>query len=97
MIIIGSANENGIVYVETAELDGESNLKMRKSAAIFDPIRESLDCEKLAEFCDDVLVECDLPNNKLHEFVGNVKSGKEEKAKFVTNENVSGRGYMRFF
>ena len=51
MLVLSSSEPNGLVYIETAELDGETNLKVRQ------PIPETSDLQK-----DDKLAEFDGKN-----------------------------------
>lgn len=52
-----SSNKSGLIYVDTMNLDGETNLK--EKIAILETINES----KLAEFTGNIV--CDLPNESL--------------------------------
>jgi len=65
MLLVASSDEQGLAYVETANLDGERNLKLKQSKAeIKDLIRKSgVNCLKGA-----MLVE--TPNQKIQSFKG---------------------------
>ena len=100
-VIISSANENGIVYIETAELDGETNLKIRRSPKVFENLTESdqemIDSQQAQlydKFFTDsqnpVRTECDLPNNKLDKFKGNIAHKGENNS--LNNDNICLRG-----
>ncbi|XP_071321667.1 phospholipid-transporting ATPase IC [Trachinotus anak] len=66
ILLLSSSNPNSLCYVETAELDGETNLKFKMGLRVTD---ERLQEErKLAEF--DALIECEEPNNRLDKFIG---------------------------
>ncbi|XP_045922026.1 phospholipid-transporting ATPase IC [Micropterus dolomieu] len=66
ILLLSSSNPNSLCYVETAELDGETNLKFRMGLRVTD---ERLQEERqLAEF--DALIECEEPNNRLDKFTG---------------------------
>ncbi|CAN9504712.1 unnamed protein product [Ophioblennius macclurei] len=66
VLLLSSSNPNSLCYVETAELDGETNLKFKMGLRVTD---ERLQQERqLAEF--DALIECEEPNNRLDKFVG---------------------------
>lgn len=67
MLLISSSEPNGMCYIETANLDGETNLK----------IRQSLPCtsicstkEQVESVLNSATIECDPPNAKLYEFEG---------------------------
>ncbi|XP_068609060.1 phospholipid-transporting ATPase IC [Brachionichthys hirsutus] len=66
ILLLSSSNPNSLVYVETAELDGETNLKFKLGLRVTD---ERLQEERqLAAF--DALIECEEPNNRLDKFTG---------------------------
>jgi phospholipid-transporting ATPase len=69
MVLLRSSLDGGKCYVETAELDGETNLKIRVAAGDMLSIARrdgEFDSEKFA----GGVVECDMPNNELYSFKG---------------------------
>ncbi|CAL9127607.1 phospholipid-transporting ATPase 3 isoform X1 [Musa acuminata AAA Group] len=67
LLFLASTNADGICYIETANLDGETNLKIRKA------LERTWDYslpEKAAEFKGEI--QCEQPNNSLYTFTGNL-------------------------
>uniref|UniRef100_A0A4W4H903 Phospholipid-transporting ATPase n=1 Tax=Electrophorus electricus TaxID=8005 RepID=A0A4W4H903_ELEEL len=66
---IPSSNEpQGMCYIETSNLDGETNLKIRQGLQITAEIK---DIESLMRLSGRM--ECESPNRHLYEFVGNIR------------------------
>ncbi|KAJ4925775.1 hypothetical protein JOQ06_007963 [Pogonophryne albipinna] len=66
ILLLSSSNPNSLCYVETAELDGETNLKFKLGRRETD---ERLQSERqLVDF--NALIECEEPNNRLDKFIG---------------------------
>uniref|UniRef100_A0A673YH10 Phospholipid-transporting ATPase n=1 Tax=Salmo trutta TaxID=8032 RepID=A0A673YH10_SALTR len=73
ILLLSSSNPNSLCYVETAELDGETNLKFKMGLKITD---ERLQEERqLAEF--DAMIVCEEPNNRLDKFTGTMRWRKD--------------------
>uniref|UniRef100_A0A3P8TQK5 Phospholipid-transporting ATPase n=1 Tax=Amphiprion percula TaxID=161767 RepID=A0A3P8TQK5_AMPPE len=74
ILLLSSSNPNSLCYVETAELDGETNLKFKMGLRVTD---ERLQEERqLAEF--NALIECEEPNNRLDKFLGMMLWNREQ-------------------
>lgn len=67
LLFLASTNPDGVCYIETANLDGETNLKIRKA---LEKTWDYLTPEKASEFKGEV--QCEQPNNSLYTFTGNV-------------------------
>ncbi|KAL2632249.1 hypothetical protein R1flu_016935 [Riccia fluitans] len=72
LLFLASTNADGICYIETSNLDGETNLKIRKA---LERTWDYIDEEKAVEFKG--VIECEQPNNSLYTFTGNLIMGKQ--------------------
>ncbi|XP_010617620.1 phospholipid-transporting ATPase FetA isoform X4 [Fukomys damarensis] len=66
ILLLSSSEPYSLAYVETAELDGETNLKVKQAISVTSDLEDNL--ELLSAF--DGEVKCDPPNNKLDKFAG---------------------------
>ncbi|XP_014866919.1 PREDICTED: phospholipid-transporting ATPase ID-like isoform X1 [Poecilia mexicana] len=65
ILLLCSSEPYGLCYIETAELDGETNLKVRQALSVTSDLG---DISKLMDFDGEVI--CEPPNNKLDKFTG---------------------------
>ncbi|KPP80194.1 putative phospholipid-transporting ATPase IC [Scleropages formosus] len=73
IVLLSSSNPNSLCYVETAELDGETNLKFKMGLKVTDEhLQEE---QQIANF--DAMIECEEPNNRLDKFTGVMKWNNE--------------------
>ncbi|KAK9277681.1 hypothetical protein L1049_007228 [Liquidambar formosana] len=72
LLFLASTNADGVCYIETANLDGETNLKIRKA---LERTWDYLAPEKASEFKGEV--QCEQPNNSLYTFSGNLLFQKQ--------------------
>ncbi|KAK8677118.1 hypothetical protein V6N13_142674 [Hibiscus sabdariffa] len=72
ILLLASTNADGVCYIETANLDGETNLKIRKA---LEKTWDYLTPEKACEFKGEV--QCEQPNNSLYTFTGNLAIGNQ--------------------
>ncbi|XP_047398191.1 probable phospholipid-transporting ATPase IM isoform X3 [Sciurus carolinensis] len=86
LLLLSSSEPHGLCYIETAELDGETNLKVRHALSVTSELGE--DISRLARF--DGIVVCESPNNKLDKFTG-VLSWKDSKHS-LNNQKIILRG-----
>uniref|UniRef100_A0A8I3NU57 Phospholipid-transporting ATPase n=1 Tax=Canis lupus familiaris TaxID=9615 RepID=A0A8I3NU57_CANLF len=85
LLLLCSSEPHGLCYIETAELDGETNMKVRQAI----PVTSELgDISRLAKFDGEVV--CEPPNNKLDKFSGTLY-WKESKFP-LSNQNMLLRG-----
>uniref|UniRef100_A0A8C7FU36 Phospholipid-transporting ATPase n=1 Tax=Oncorhynchus kisutch TaxID=8019 RepID=A0A8C7FU36_ONCKI len=66
ILLLSSSEPYGLCYIETAELDGETNLKVRQALTVTSDL--GADITKLVDFNGEVI--CEPPNNKLDKFTG---------------------------
>ncbi|XP_014871003.1 phospholipid-transporting ATPase ID isoform X1 [Poecilia latipinna] len=85
LLLLSSTEPHGLCYIETAELDGETNMKVRQSVSV---TAELGDPNNLASFDGEVV--CEPPNNKLDRFCGTLYW--REKKYPLTNQNMLLRG-----
>ncbi|KAK3535885.1 hypothetical protein QTP70_021184 [Hemibagrus guttatus] len=68
LIILSSSEPQGMCYIETSNLDGETNLKIRQGLHITSEIKDIDSLMRLSG-----RMECESPNRHLYEFVGNIR------------------------
>ncbi|XP_029917735.1 phospholipid-transporting ATPase IA isoform X4 [Myripristis murdjan] len=67
-VILSSSEPQGMCYIETSNLDGETNLKIRQG---LQSTAEIKDIDSLMRLSGRM--ECESPNRHLYEFVGNIR------------------------
>uniref|UniRef100_A0AAQ5Z6Z7 Phospholipid-transporting ATPase n=1 Tax=Amphiprion ocellaris TaxID=80972 RepID=A0AAQ5Z6Z7_AMPOC len=85
LLLLSSSEPHGLCYIETAELDGSTNMKVRQSVSV---TSELGDQNNLASFDGEVV--CEPPNNKLDRFCGTLYW--RDKKYTLTNQNMLLRG-----
>ncbi|XP_037547990.1 phospholipid-transporting ATPase ID [Nematolebias whitei] len=68
LLLLSSSEPLNLVYVETAELDGETNLKVKQALTVTGEMGDNI--EALSSFRGEV--RCEPPNNRLDKFKGNL-------------------------
>lgn len=68
LVILSSSEPQGMCYIETSNLDGETNLKIRQGLQMTADIKEIDSLMRLSG-----RMECESPNRHLYEFVGNIR------------------------
>nr|XP_026493393.1 probable phospholipid-transporting ATPase IM [Vanessa tameamea] len=66
ILLLSSSEPNGLCYIETAELDGETNLKCRQ--CLLETAAMGQDDAQLGAFDGEIV--CETPNNLLNKFDG---------------------------
>ena len=100
VIVLATSDEKGgLAYIETSQLDGETNLKHRESlqvvhgALLERGAGPGMTSEGVG-LLQRVWVECERPNDRLHNFTGTLRLGDAQAP--VTNKQVIYRGcYLR--
>ncbi|XP_031103190.1 probable phospholipid-transporting ATPase 7 [Ipomoea triloba] len=67
LLLLSSSYEDGICYVETMNLDGETNLKVKRALEVTLPLEDD---ESFKDF--RATIKCEDPNPNLYNFVGNL-------------------------
>ncbi|XP_078406485.1 putative phospholipid-transporting ATPase IM [Cetorhinus maximus] len=86
VLLLSSSEPYGLIYIETAELDGETNLKVKQALTVTSDMGENT--QALADF--DGEIRCEAPNNRLDKFRGTL-TYKENKYS-LDNEKIILRG-----
>ncbi|XP_073518556.1 phospholipid-transporting ATPase IB isoform X2 [Phyllobates terribilis] len=68
MIILSSSEPQAMCYIETSNLDGETNLKIRQGLPATSNLQSIEDLAKLTG-----RIECEGPNRHLYDFTGNLR------------------------
>ncbi|NWR60004.1 AT10A ATPase, partial [Bucorvus abyssinicus] len=86
ILLLSSSDPDGLCHIETANLDGETNLKQRQVVRRFLELDSEFDPLKFTS-----IIECEKPNNDLSRFRGYIihKSGKRDG---LFKENLLLRG-----
>ncbi|GAA5804821.1 hypothetical protein HPULCUR_010329 [Helicostylum pulchrum] len=85
IVVLASSEPDGLCYVETQNLDGETNLKIKRSLQATNEIKTPEDCE-LARF----YIESEAPNPNLYSYNGVLK-WKVENNDLVRTETTRRR------
>ncbi|XP_039009204.1 probable phospholipid-transporting ATPase 4 [Hibiscus syriacus] len=72
LLLLSSSYEDGICYVETMNLDGETNLKVKRALEVTLPLNED---EAFKNFTGTI--KCEDPNPSLYTFIGNFEYSDE--------------------
>ncbi|XP_038633110.1 phospholipid-transporting ATPase IC-like isoform X2 [Scyliorhinus canicula] len=86
LFLLSSSEPNSLCYVETAEIDGETNLKYRQALSITHKEVNTMD--QLAQFNGRII--CEKPNCDLHSFTGTLFWKNQEFS--LDNEKILLRG-----
>ena len=86
LLLLSSSESSGLCFIDTADLDGETNLKYRQALVQTQDLEH--DCARLIAFNGEI--QCEPPNDRLHRFKGTLYYQGEKFA--LTNDNILLRG-----
>ncbi|XP_069747548.1 phospholipid-transporting ATPase IB-like isoform X4 [Narcine bancroftii] len=75
ILIVSSSEPQAMCYIETSNLDGETNLKIRQGLQLTANMQSTADLMKMTGN-----LECDVPNRHLYDFTGNLRIGDHRPA-----------------
>lgn len=70
MVLLGTSDPSGIAYIQTMNLDGESNLKTRYA-------RQETSKLVLADRAISGIIRCEQPNRNIYEFTANMEINEQ--------------------
>ncbi|XP_026576604.1 phospholipid-transporting ATPase ID-like [Pseudonaja textilis] len=86
ILLLCSSEPHSLTYIETTELDGETNLKVKQALTVTAGLGGDL--QALSSFNGEI--RCEAPNNRLGRFTGTLSFKKEKYA--LDNEQLLLRG-----
>ncbi|XP_017777528.1 PREDICTED: probable phospholipid-transporting ATPase IM isoform X2 [Nicrophorus vespilloides] len=86
ILLLTSSEPNGLCYIETAELDGETNLKCRQ--CLVETAEMGQDDGKISAFNGEII--CETPNNLLNKFEGTLTWNNKQYS--LDNDKIILRG-----
>ena len=88
VLVVHSSDAKGCCYIETKNLDGETNLKIKNSVK---DLQNLYKCEEdLTSMTGEII--CERPNNALYKFEGNIKVHDIEERIPLSTDNILLRG-----
>ena len=95
LIVFSTSQDEKMCYIETSNLDGESNLKIRlaltDTSAIFESTHIS-ETMKMLHKLDEAVLNSEHPNNRLYVYEGSLKIKGHPRASPIDNTNILLRG-----
>ncbi|XP_077244107.1 putative phospholipid-transporting ATPase 8 isoform X2 [Tasmannia lanceolata] len=67
LLLLSSSYDDGICYVETMNLDGETNLKLKQGLGVTSALRDESSFHQFK-----ALIKCEDPNEHLYSFIGSL-------------------------
>ncbi|CAK8562076.1 unnamed protein product [Lathyrus sativus] len=75
LVLLSSSYEDAVCYVETMNLDGETNLKLKQGLEATSSLHDNLSFKNFK-----ATVKCEDPNANLYSFVGSMEFGEQKYA-----------------
>lgn len=72
LVLLSSSYENAVCYVETMNLDGETNLKLKQALEVTSSLNE----DDLKDF--KAVIKCEDPNANLYSFIGTMELEEQQ-------------------
>ena len=95
LIILCTSHEENMCYIETSNLDGETNLKIKlaltDTASIFES-RNLSEAMKMLHKLDEAVLNSEHPNNRLYVYEGSLKIKGHPRSSPIDNGNILLRG-----
>ncbi|CAJ1450814.1 unnamed protein product [Effrenium voratum] len=95
LVLLSTSHKEGHVYIETANLDGETNLKTKMApTTLFKLVGQHDTMEQATQAASmlDMTCECELPNEFLYTFAGNIKVSSPDQQISVDEQHMVLRG-----
>jgi phospholipid-transporting ATPase len=86
LVCLTSSEPGGLCYIETSQLDGETNLKIRRS------LHATSHYSPQDLFTLKSTITCEQPNNQLYKFLGKIQIDESEKVIPIEVEQILLRG-----
>ena len=93
MVLLNSSILKGICYVETKNLDGETNLKHKKPAK--ECAQMAVDDEAVQSNFNGSWIECEKPNEFIYKFSGCLRIPDKSQEDLGPSRNSKVRGFGR--
>lgn len=96
ILVLSTSEPNGVCYIETANLDGESNLKIKSglpdTCTILSGPNMPAIMKNVHKKLDEAILKSEHPNNRLYTFEGSLKIKGHPKSTSVDATNIILRG-----
>ena len=89
MVLCRSSDRKGLCYVETKNLDGETNLKHKVAEKYLNKKLKNL--KNMHDTLSGTIL-CEIPNDQIYKFEGSITLSKVQKKISVSSENMLLRG-----